>query len=36
MPVALIIVVGAVAMVIGSLISKPPDESVIAKFFPDK
>ena len=36
MPVALIITVGAIAMVIGSLISKPPDESVIAKFFPDK
>ena len=33
MPVAVILVVSAVAMIIGSLISKPPDATVIQKFF---
>jgi SSS family solute:Na+ symporter len=36
MPVALIIIVGAIAMVVGSLISKPPEEAIISKFFPGK
>jgi SSS family solute:Na+ symporter len=36
MPVAVIISVGAVAMIVGSLVSKPPDESVISRFFPEK
>jgi SSS family solute:Na+ symporter len=34
MPVAVILAVSAVAMIIGSLISKPPDSAVIQKFFP--
>ena len=34
MPVAVILAVSAVAMIIGSLISKPPDPTVIQKFFP--
>ena len=34
MPVAVILAVSAVAMIIGSVISKPPDPSVVEKFFP--
>ena len=34
MPVAVILAVSAVVMIIGSLISKPPDPTVIQKFFP--
>ena len=34
MPVAVILAVSAVAMIIGSLISKPPDPTIIQKFFP--
>ena len=34
MPVSVIIVISAVVMIIGSLISKPPDSAVIQKFFP--
>ena len=34
MPVAVILAVSAVAMLVGSLISKPPDPAVIQKFFP--
>jgi hypothetical protein len=36
MPVAVIISAGAAAMVLGSLFSKPPEYSVISKFFPEK
>ena len=34
MPVAVILAVSAVVMIIGSLTSKPPDPTVIQKFFP--
>ena len=34
MPVAVILAVSAVAMLVGSLISKPPDSSIVQKFFP--
>lgn len=34
MPVAVILAVSAVAMLVGSLISEPPDSGVIQKFFP--
>ena len=34
MPVAVILAVSAVAMLVGSLISKPPDPAVVQKFFP--
>ena len=34
MPVAVILAVSAVSMVIGSLITEPPDPTVIQKFFP--
>jgi SSS family solute:Na+ symporter len=34
MPVAICWLVGAVGMIIGSLASAPPDEAVVAKFFP--
>ena len=34
MPVAVILAISAVTMIIGSLISKPPDPTVIQKFFP--
>lgn len=34
MPVAVILIVSAVAMVVGSLLSKPPDEARVNKFFP--
>ena len=34
MPVAVILAVSALAMLVGSLISKPPDSAVIQKFFP--
>ena len=33
MPVAVILAVSVVAMIIGSLLSKPPDSSIIQKFF---
>ncbi len=36
MPVAIILGVSAVVMIIGSLISKPPDPTVIQKFFPSE
>ena len=36
MPVAVILAASAIAMVIGSLISKPPDPTVIKKFFPSE
>ena len=36
MPVSVIIVVSAVVMIIGSLITKPPDPTVIEKFFPSE
>ena len=36
MPVSVIIVVSAITMVIGSLMSKPPDTTVIQKFFPSE
>ena len=36
MPVAVILIVSAVVMIIGSLISKPPAPTVIQKFFPSE
>ncbi len=36
MPVAVILIVSVVVMIIGSLISKPPDPTVIQKFFPSE
>ena len=36
MPVAVILAVSTVAMVIGSLIGKPPDPTVVQKFFPSE
>ena len=36
MPVAVIFIVSAAAIIIGSLISKPPDPTVIQKFFPSE
>ena len=36
MPVSVIIAVSAMAMVLGSLMSKPPDSTVIQKFFPSE
>ncbi len=36
MPVAVILAVSALAMVIGSLISKPPHPTIIQKFFPSE
>ena len=34
MPVAVIVVASAIAMIVGSLVSRPPDESVVREFFP--
>ena len=36
MPVAVILSAGAIAMVIGSLLTKPPEKALISKFFPEK
>jgi SSS family solute:Na+ symporter len=36
MPVAVMFIVSAAAIIIGSLISKPPDPTVIQKFFPSE
>lgn len=35
MPVALILLASTAAMVVGSLLSRPPDERTLAKFFPE-
>jgi SSS family solute:Na+ symporter len=34
MPVALILLVSTVAMIVGSLLTRPPDEATLDKFFP--
>lgn len=34
MPVAVMTVVSALAMIVGSLLTRPPDEATLAKFFP--
>jgi len=34
MPVAVIVVASAIAMIVGSLVSRPPDEAVVREFFP--
>jgi SSS family solute:Na+ symporter len=34
MPVAVITLVSAAAMIVGSLLTRPPDEATLAKFFP--
>jgi hypothetical protein len=34
MPVAVILAVSAAAMVIGSLLTRPPDRAVVERFFP--
>jgi SSS family solute:Na+ symporter len=36
MPVAVILSAGAIAMVVGSLLTKPPEKALISKFFPEK
>ena len=35
MPVALIFAASCIAMVVGSLVSRPPAEAIVRKFFPD-
>ena len=34
MPVAVILAVSAAAMIVGSLLTRPPDQSIVEKFFP--
>jgi len=34
MPVAVVLIVSAVAMIVVSLLTRPPEEARIAKFFP--
>jgi hypothetical protein len=36
MPVGVILLASTVAMIVGSLLSKPPDRQRLAKFFPEE